>query len=89
MKGHKGESCAEAISAAMEPGEIVAASELYDRIKRMGSWRDETIWQHLMGLIVNLPAARHHWPSAKPILFLRADGRYELFNPQKHPQPIA
>jgi hypothetical protein len=59
-KGNLGESCADAIRSSLKPGEIVAFSELFIRVKLKGSWKDETIWQHLIGLIVNLPAARYH-----------------------------
>jgi hypothetical protein len=87
-KGHQGESCADAVRSSLTPGEIVTFSELYTRVKQKGSWKDETVWQHLIGLVVNLPAARHHWKSTVPFLFLHGDGRYELYDPSKHPQVI-
>lgn len=88
-KGHRGETCARAIRGAMKPGEILTFSEIWTRLKRRGSWKDFTIWQHLMSLVVNLPPARHRWPSIEPFLFLRGDGRYELYDPQVHLQPRA
>jgi hypothetical protein len=87
-KGHQGESCSEAIRAVINPEEVVAFSELYQRVKRRGVWKDETIWQHLMSLVVNLPPARRHWKTSVPFLFIHADGRYELYDPLKHPQVI-
>ena len=78
-KGDKGETCAEAIRAVIEPGEVVAFPELFGRIKNRGEWKNSTIWQHLMSLVVNLPPARHHWPNSKPFLFLHADGGYEFY----------
>jgi hypothetical protein len=87
-KGIQGESCSEAIRSSLEPGELATFSELYRRVKQKGDWKDDTIWQHLIGLIVNLPPARHHWKSTKPFLFISGDGRYELYNPQKHPKVI-
>jgi hypothetical protein len=87
-KGNQGESCAEAVRSSLKPGEVATFSELYKRIKKIGNWKDETIWQHLIGLIVNLPPARHHWKTAVPFLFLHGDGRYELYDPQKHPKTI-
>ena len=87
-KGYQGESCADAIHASFEPGAIVVFSEIYQRVKQKGSWKDATIWQHLMALIVNLPPARYHWKSIKPFLFLREDGRYEIYNEQKHPKTV-
>ena len=87
-KGNQGESCAEAVRSSLKPGGVVPFSELYKRIKQKGNWKDDTIWQHLMCLIVNLPPARHHWKTVMPFLFLHGDGRYELYNPQKHPKTI-
>lgn len=87
-KGYRGESCAEAVRDSIRPGETATFSELYARTKTLGAWRDETIWQHLMGLVVNLPPARQHWPNKKPFLFLRPDGRYEVYNSSIHPQVI-
>ena len=87
-KGYRGQSCAEAIRVSFEPGEVVPFSRLYQRVKRRGDWKDSTIWQHLMALVVNLPPARHYWKSSRPFLFLHPDGRYEIYNPDKHPKPV-
>ena len=77
--GAKGDTCATAIHAVFEPDEILAFPKLIQRIKRKGRWKNSTIWEHLMALVVNLPPARHHWPKSKPFLFLHGDGRYELY----------
>ena len=87
-KGNRGESCSDAVRSSLKPGEIVTFSELYRRVIQKGSWKDETVWQHLIALIVDLPAARYHWKSVKPFLFLHGDGRYELYNLDKHPKTI-
>jgi hypothetical protein len=87
-KGYHDESCKEAVRTSLQPGEIVTFTELFRRTKEKGSWKDETLWQHMMFLVVNLPPARHHWKSSKPFLFLHGDGRYELYNPNKHPKII-
>ncbi len=87
-KGNRGESCSEAIEASLSRGEVVTYSELFNRVRRKGSWKNETVSQHLMAVIVNLPPARYHWRSVKPFLFLHGDGRYELYDPQKHPKPV-
>ena len=87
-KGHGGQTCAEAIRASFAPGEVVSWSELSRRVKKLGSWRDETIWQHQMSLIVNLPPARRHWANSRPFLFLRGDGQYEIYDERKHPKVI-
>lgn len=87
-KGYQGESCSDAILTALSAGEVVTFSELYRRVKQDGEWKDETIWQHLMSLVVNLPPARKHWKTAKPFLFLHGDGQYELYDEKKHPRVI-
>ena len=83
-KGHKGETCADALYAVMKPGEILRFSELFARVKERGAWTNETVCQHLMSCLVNLPPARLHWPKSKPFLFLHEDGRYELFDDRIH-----
>ncbi len=85
-KGLNGKTCAETIREVIRPGEILTFSELFKRVKERGTWSDETIWQHLMACVVNLPPARRHWLWREPFLLLREDGRYELYNPQVHPQ---
>ena len=85
-KGYHNETCAEAVRAAMTPGKVITFSELFGRVARRGPWKDSTIWQHLMSLVVNLPPARHHWPSSRPFLFLREDGQYEIYDPAVHPR---
>lgn len=87
-KGYQDETCAEAIRALIKPGQILSFSELFRHVKQRGTWKDETIWQHLMSLVVNLPPARQHWKSTNPFLFLHGDGRYELYDPKVHPQVI-
>jgi hypothetical protein len=87
-KGNQGESCTEAIRSSLKPSEVATFSELYKRVKQKGNWKDETIWQNLMCNIVNLPPAKYHWKGAEPFLFLHDDGRYELYDPQKHPKTI-
>jgi len=84
-KGYNGETCAEAIRSEMKPAEVVGLSELFRRVRSRGTWKDDTIWQKLMSHVVNMPPARYHWRSAKPFLFLRPDGCYELYNSEVHP----
>ena len=88
-KGHRGQTCAEAIRANIGPSEVVSASELSRRVKKLRSWKDETICQHLMSLVVNLPPARDHWKSTRPFLLLRPDGKYELYDDRKHPKTVS
>jgi hypothetical protein len=85
-KGNSGETCAEAIRAVISNSEVVTYSELFRRVRQRGSWKNETIWQHLMSLVVNLPPARHHWKNSDPFLYLHGDGRYELYDGRVHPQ---
>jgi hypothetical protein len=85
-KGVKGESCAEAIRESIRRGEVLTFSEFFKRVREKGSWKDETIWQHLMALVVNLPPAKYHWPNKRPFLFLHGDGRYSLYDSEIHPK---
>ena len=87
-KGNKGESCGEAIRDSLKPGELAAFTELYRRVRQRGSWKDETIWQHLMSCVVNLPPARERWTSIRPFLVVHLDGRYELYDPRRHPKVV-
>jgi hypothetical protein len=87
-KGYNGESCAEGIRACSTDRNPRRASEIFRHTKERGSWSDETVWQHLMSLLVNLPSARHRWPSRKPFLFLCPDGRYELYVAETHPRVL-
>jgi len=84
-KGCKGESCAEAIRTSINNSEILSFNEFVSRVKSRGSWSDDTIWQQLMRFAVNLVPARYHWKGTEQFLFLRGDGRYELYDFQKHP----
>ena len=86
MQGYNGESCAEAIRSVVTNGGAMTFSELHRQTRALGSWKDDTIYQHLMACVVNLLPARRHWPGVQPFLFLREDGRYEIFNPKVHPQ---
>lgn len=86
--GYKGETCAEALKDAIEPGEVVPYHELFERVRSRGSWKAGAINQHMMSCVVNLPPARRHWKGRKPFLFLRPDGQYEVFNSKMHPRPI-
>lgn len=78
-------TCAEALRETLRPGDVVSYRELYDRVKALGVWADDTIWLHLMACVVNLPVARERWPSLRPFLFVRPDGRYELYRSGHHP----
>ena len=63
----------------------VEAKKLFDKVKSKGPWTDDTVWQHLMSCVVNLPPAYRHWSdSRRKFLILREDGKYELYNREKH-----
>jgi hypothetical protein len=87
-KGYRGETCAEALQSSLKPGELVGFSELFARVRNLGAWKDEAIWQHLMSCVVNLPPARRHWRSTRPFLLIHLDGRYELHDRSRHPQVV-
>jgi len=84
-RGYRGETCAQAITSSIRIGDVKSFSELLRDVKGLGSWKEDTICQHLMSTIVNLPPARRHWKKSKAFLFLRADGRYEVYDPGTHP----
>lgn len=88
-KGYGGQSCADAIRKFMNNNnEPLSYSEIFEGIKGEGTWKDTTIWRMLMSNVVNLIPARFEWKNTDPFLFLRSDGRYELYDEKKHPQPI-
>jgi len=88
VKGLNGESCAEAVRSSIKPGEKLSYRELYSRTKSKGAWKESTLQQHLMALIVNLPPARFHWEHVDPFLMLNQDGTYELYDSARHPKTI-
>ena len=87
-KGNRGQTCAQAIRNCFlnNPGPI-SFSSIMNTVKRQGTWKEITIWRHLMSTVVNLIPARYEWTNDK-FLFLRSDGQYELYNNNKHPRPI-
>lgn len=88
-KGYQGQSCAEAIRQLVRVKEPRSFSELFVELKKLGDWKDNTIYQQIMASVVNLPPARNYWPSDHAFLFLRHDGRFELYDRGKHPETIA
>jgi len=74
-EGNRGETCGEAIRDSLQSGEKVSFPDLYDRVRKRGGWKDETIWQHLMSCVVNLPPARKHWKSSPSSSFIQMGDR--------------
>lgn len=88
-KGYQGQSCADAIKQCFIDGkQPLSYSQIVPLVKRQGEWKDITIWRFLMATVVNLIPARYEWSHTEKFLFLRPDGRYELFNKLVHPKPI-
>lgn len=87
-KGYNGQSCSQAIRDCfdIEP-EPLSFTQIMGMVKQMGTWKEITIWRHLMITVVNLVPARYEWKNEK-FLFVRPDGRYEIYNPEKHPNTI-
>lgn len=87
-KGYNGQSCGEAIRNCFtdNPGPL-SFSQIMAQVKTKGDWKETTIWRHLMSTVVNLVPAKYEWTNEK-FLFLRSDGRYELYDPQRHPETI-
>jgi hypothetical protein len=88
-KGYRGQTCAEAIKNCFSNRDTLSASALFQMVRAQGDWTEETIWQHSMSFVVNLPPARHHWRQIRsPFLFLRPDGQYEIYKKGTHPQVV-
>jgi len=85
-KGFEGQSCSESIEGFVsQAGHPVTYSEIHNGIRSKGNWKDITIWRIIMSNIVNLVPARYEWKNSHPFLFLRPDGRYEMYDSSKHP----
>lgn len=88
-KGYKGESCSEVIKNCFKDGkQTLSYSQIFSSVRSQGDWTDTTICRHLMSTVVNLIPARFEWVSTEKFLFLRPDGRYELYNESIHPEPV-
>ena len=88
-KGYQGQSCAEAIrNCFIDGNQPLSYSQIFPLVKAQGAWRDISIWRYLMATVVNLFPARLEYPHTEKFLFLRPDGRYELYNKSIHPRPI-
>lgn len=88
-KGFRGESCSYAIKQSFaHSNQPLSYSQIIPLVKRQGDWKDITIWRYLMATVVNLFPARLEYPHTEKFLFLRPDGRYELYNESIHPEPM-
>ncbi len=80
-------TCREAIRHIMEEegGGPASYSLLESELMGMDRWSKHTIYQQLMAVVINLPPAYRRWPSKRErFLFLREDGRYELYDRERH-----
>ena len=89
-KGYiNGETCSDAIKACFAGGQTdLSYTHIITVVTTRGPWTDATIRRNLMGSVINLIPARYEWPSMENFLFLRPDGRYELYNKITHPSPV-
>ncbi len=86
-KGHEGQSCTDAIQEfVISSDRAVTYTEILLGIQSKGDWKVITIWRILISNIVNLVPARYEWPHSHPSLLLRPDGKYELYDRNKHPE---
>jgi len=87
-KGHYGETCNEATREAIKLlGSRASGQSLFDKVREMGYWTDDNIWQEQISRTINLPASYGHYPDVLPekrYLFLCEDGDYELYQPARH-----
>ena len=85
-KGYEGQSCSDVIQGfVMQSDHPVTYSDIFQGIRSKGDWKEITIWRIIMSNIVNLVPARYEWKNSHPFLFLRPDGRYEMYDRSKHP----
>ena len=88
-KGYQGQSCAEAIKNCFINGQQpLSYTQITSLVRKQGTWKEITIWRFLMATVVNLIPTRYEWNHTEKFLFLRPDGRYEIFNKAIHPKPI-
>lgn len=87
-KGYQGQSCADAIKSCFSnhSGQL-SFSQIMNAVKQKGDWKEITIWRNLMSTVINLIPAKYEWSNEK-FLFLRPDGQYEMYDKNKHPNPI-
>ena len=84
-KGYRGQTCADAIYEVVVSHQPARFEEVFDKVRLLGAWTPDTIHQHMMQLVVNLPPAYRRWRSVpERFLFLRPDGLYELHDESKH-----
>lgn len=84
-KGYRSQTCADAVYEVVASEQPARFDEVFDKVRRLGAWRPDTICQHMMLLVVNLPPAYRHWCTKRErFLFLRPDGLYELYDDAKH-----
>ncbi len=77
----------QAVRDSFEAGEVLTYAEVFERVKAKGDWTDDNIDQNLMAPLVNLAPAARHWGGDR-FLFVHPDGRFELYNKNKHPIPV-
>ena len=87
-KGYHGETLAGAMRTTIgRLGNHGSAQDIFDKVRKMGTWTEDNIWQGLMEFVVNLPPSYRHWQGTRPekrFLFIREDGDYELYLPARH-----
>jgi len=87
-KGYQGETLAEAMRTTIGLlGNHGSAQDIFDKVRKMGAWTENNIWQGLMEFAVNLPPSYRHYqntPLEKRFLLIREDGDYELYQPARH-----
>jgi hypothetical protein len=85
--GYDGRSCADNIREIVGERGLISFAEMTPELTKRGAWSENNVAQQAMASIVNLPPARLRWNST-PFLFLRPDGRFELFDPLRHPATV-
>jgi len=85
VKGHRGQTCAEAIYEVVESDQPAPFEEILEKVRLEGEWTVDTVCQQAMQFVINMPPAYHHWDHKRDrFLFLRPDGLFELYDESKH-----
>jgi hypothetical protein len=85
--GPNGLTIKEAIRLIIKKHPSMTAVDILDETKKIHSWSDDSVMQHIMQLTINLQPAFHHWPytgASDKFLFLRSDGYFEEYHPESH-----
>ncbi len=86
-KGPGGMTTKEAIFQVIEKLERATGKEIFNKVKNIHEWKDNTILRHIMGQTINLQPGYYEWSFIKEknkCLFLCEDGYFEKYDKNRH-----